>query len=236
MPLAARRMARRGVVGPAPVARTAAVVGTAAVVSHGVARRSDRRDDRRATDADRGSPDVTPLITRSEETVGPFETSGHVRKVTGVSGSAYVIEYDGTFTFPVSAAQLWATMIEVDRFSSWWGWLHEFSVEGNGVAHGTVLHGVVEPPLPYRMRLDVVVDECVPERRITALVHGDLEGTARITLHGNDAERSAHATWTIEMMQRPMRLAARVAPPLLRWGHDRVVDATVDTFRHQLLA
>ena len=38
--------ARRGVVG-APVARTAAVVGTAAVVAHGVNRRSDRREDRR---------------------------------------------------------------------------------------------------------------------------------------------------------------------------------------------
>ena len=53
MPLAARRVARRGVVGPAPVARTAAVVGTAAVVSHGVARRSDRRQDRRDDRQDR---------------------------------------------------------------------------------------------------------------------------------------------------------------------------------------
>ena len=46
MPLAARRMARRGVIG-APVARTAAVVGTAAVVSHGIGRRQGRREDRR---------------------------------------------------------------------------------------------------------------------------------------------------------------------------------------------
>jgi hypothetical protein len=47
MPLAARRMARRAVIGPAPVARTAAVVGTAAVVAHGVNRRSNRRQARR---------------------------------------------------------------------------------------------------------------------------------------------------------------------------------------------
>ena len=47
MPLAARRMRRPGVIGPAPVARTAATVGTAAVVAHGVSRRVDRRDDRR---------------------------------------------------------------------------------------------------------------------------------------------------------------------------------------------
>ena len=45
MPMAARRMARRGVIG-APVARTAAVVGTAAVVAHGVNRRQDRRNRR----------------------------------------------------------------------------------------------------------------------------------------------------------------------------------------------
>jgi hypothetical protein len=45
-------MERRGVIG-APVARTAAVVGTAAVVSHGIDRRQDRRDDRRDDREDR---------------------------------------------------------------------------------------------------------------------------------------------------------------------------------------
>ena len=85
------------------------------------------------------------------------------------------------------------------------------------------------------MRLDVVVEECVPERLITALVHGDLEGAAQLTFDGDDGETRAHATWTVEMMQRPMRLAAKIAPPLLRWGHDRVVDATVDGFRRRVL-
>jgi hypothetical protein len=47
MPLAARRMRRSAVIGPAPVARTAATVATVAVVAHGVDRRGDRRDDRR---------------------------------------------------------------------------------------------------------------------------------------------------------------------------------------------
>ena len=52
MPLRPARAMRRGVVG-APVARTAAVVGTAAVAAHGVHRRSDRRDDRRDDRQDR---------------------------------------------------------------------------------------------------------------------------------------------------------------------------------------
>ena len=53
MPLARRRMRRAGVVGRAPVARTAAAVGTVAVVAHGVNRRTDRREDRRDRRQDR---------------------------------------------------------------------------------------------------------------------------------------------------------------------------------------
>ena len=52
MPLRPARAARRGVIG-APVARTAAVVGTTAVVVRGVDRRSDRRRDRRDDRQDR---------------------------------------------------------------------------------------------------------------------------------------------------------------------------------------
>lgn len=151
-----------------------------------------------------------------------------------MSGSACIIEYDGTFMFPAPVAEVWAVMGRIDRFPSWWSWLREFSVEGRGLERGTVLHGVVVPPLPYRMRLDVVLEECVPEQCIAALVHGDLEGAARLTFDGDDAKTRAHATWTVEMMQRPMRLAARIAYPLLRRGHDRVVDATIAGFRKRL--
>jgi hypothetical protein len=152
-----------------------------------------------------------------------------------VPASAYVIEYDHAFAFPVSLATLWTTMCRVDLFSSWWGWLHGFSFEGTPLEAGTVLHGVVAPPVPYRMHLDVMLDECVPERRITASVHGDLEGVAGLLFDGDDVESRAQASWTLEMMQRPMRLAALVTPHILRWGHDRVVDATVDGFRRHLV-
>lgn len=46
MPIGIRRVGRVGMIG-APVVRTAAVVGTAKVVSNGVDRRQDRREDRR---------------------------------------------------------------------------------------------------------------------------------------------------------------------------------------------
>jgi uncharacterized protein YndB with AHSA1/START domain len=155
--------------------------------------------------------------------------------VAHVPGSVYVMEYEGTFTFPVSRARLWETLLEFDQFTSWWSWLQDFRVEGAGLERGAVLHGVVAPPVPYRMRIDVVLQDCIAEQRIDALVHGDLEGPATLTFEGDGTESRAHAAWTLEMTQRPMRIAARVAHPLLQWGHDRVVDATVDGLRRQLV-
>ena len=57
MPLARGRRGRRGVIG-GPVTRTAAVVGTAAVVKHGHDRRDDRRGDRREDRRDDRGPGI----------------------------------------------------------------------------------------------------------------------------------------------------------------------------------
>ncbi len=148
--------------------------------------------------------------------------------------SDYVIEYDRTFTFSVPVEQLWTTMTRVECYPTWWSWLREFSVDGVALEPGSELHGVVVPPLPYRIRLDIVLDESVPHRFIGAFVHGDLEGTAQLNFDTDGTTTLVRARWSIEMMQRPMRLAARIGYPLLQWGHDRVVDATVEGFRRNL--
>jgi hypothetical protein len=85
------------------------------------------------------------------------------------------------------------------------------------------------------MRLRIDLDECTRPSRIVAKVHGDLEGDASLVLtpHGNGTQVTA--AWTVEMMQRSMRTAARIAYPLLRWGHDRVVEATVRGFCRNVL-
>ena len=148
--------------------------------------------------------------------------------------SPYVIDYHDHFDLPVPPGAVWASVQDADRFPSWWGWLQEFRIEGSGLVAGAVLHGVVEPPLPYRMRLRVVLHECIPARFVDASVHGDLEGCAQLRLEPRGEGTRASVAWTIEMMQRPMRLAALIGHPRLRWGHDRVVDATIAGFRRHL--
>ena len=151
-----------------------------------------------------------------------------------MAGSPYVIEYRGAFSFPCPPDEVWSAMQRFERFECWWGWLREFRVEGPGLEGGSVFHGVVVPPLPYRLGVRIALLECVRPRRIEAAIHGDLEGAARLVLEPEREGTRASVSSSIEVMQRPLRVAARVAPRVLRWGHDRVVEATVTSFRGHL--
>jgi uncharacterized protein YndB with AHSA1/START domain len=151
-----------------------------------------------------------------------------------VSGTACVIDYRATFDFDAAPPVIWQAIEHSERFEGWWGWLKEFRLEGDGLQEGSVLHGLVVPPVPYRMRLRIELDRCDAPRSIDSTVHGDLEGTAHIEFEPSDRGTRATVCWSIEMTQRPMRLAWRVARPLLVWGHDRVVEATVASFRRHV--
>jgi carbon monoxide dehydrogenase subunit G len=153
-----------------------------------------------------------------------------------VPRSPYVIGYEGSFDFPIPPTELWDELEGVGRFDGFLGWLSDFRVEGEGLRAGTVLSGVITPPLPYRMRLRVELVDCLRPSHVVASVHGDLEGDASLLLQPQGKGTKLTAAWTVEMMQRPMRAAARVAYPVLRWGHDRVVEATVRGFRRNVIA
>lgn len=146
-----------------------------------------------------------------------------------------VIDYRGGFDFDVAPDELWSSIEHSERFEGWWSWLKDFKLEGGSLQSGAILHGVVVPPLPYRMRIDVELVTCRRPTAIDAVVNGDLRGNASLRIRRNGSRGCTTETaWSIEMMQAPMRAASRFAHPLLRWGHDRVVDMTVRSFRQHL--
>jgi uncharacterized protein YndB with AHSA1/START domain len=142
--------------------------------------------------------------------------------------------YRREYEFSISPAELWDVIEEVDQFETWWPWLEEFRLEGGSLEKGAVLHGVIAPPVPYRMRVRIELTRCEPPHSIEALIHGDLEGEASLEIRDRGVGSSVDVAWTVEMMQRAMRLADRMAHPLLQWGHDRVVEVTVAGFRRRL--
>jgi hypothetical protein len=144
-----------------------------------------------------------------------------------VQGSPYVIDYRGAFDFELGPEAMWDGLEQTERFEAWWGWLHEFRLEGGALESGSVLRGVVSPPVPYEMRIRVVLDRCRKPVQIDAHIEGDLEGSAGLRLEPRGDGSRAVVWWKVEMKQRPMRIAARLAPSLMRWGHDRVVEMTL---------
>ncbi|MGI8491515.1 MAG: SRPBCC family protein [Acidimicrobiales bacterium] len=145
-----------------------------------------------------------------------------------------VIAYRRQFAFAIPPTKIWEAIERVERFEGWWSWLEEFRLDGGELREGAVLHGVVAPPLPYRMRVDVELTRCERPALIDSIVRGDLEGEAALRIRPDGAGSQVEVAWTIEMMQRPMRVASRVAHPLLKWGHDRVVELTVAGFRRHV--
>jgi hypothetical protein len=96
-------------------------------------------------------------------------------------------------------------------------------------------HGTVIPPIPYRLRLDVRLQQCDRPRLIEAAIDGDVRGQAALRLDAAGGGTRAQVAWSLRMHSAPLRVAARVAYPLMRWGHDGVVDMAVAGFRQRAL-
>ena len=148
--------------------------------------------------------------------------------------AAAVFTHCGEYAFDLTPDRLWEQMEELDQFERWWPWLTEFRLEGDGLEEGAVLRGVVTPPLPYRMRLAVVLGRCDRPAAIDATVGGDLTGEARLRIRRDGAGCLVDMAWTVEAHQPVMRAAARLGRPVLQWGHDRVVEVTVAGFRRRM--
>lgn len=140
----------------------------------------------------------------------------------------------GSYDFPLPPEQLWADVERFDRFEQWWGWLRGLRVEGSGLRDGTILRGVIVPPVPYRIAVHVELHGCRRPRRVDADVRGGLHGPARLRIHPSGSGSRVLIGWHFEMRQAAMRAAARVGYPLLRWGHDRVLDRAVAGYRRHL--
>jgi hypothetical protein len=147
-----------------------------------------------------------------------------------------VITYLRDHRFDLAPEVLWERIGDFGSFESWWPWLTDLQVEGVGLTQGTILYGVVTPPLPYRMELRIAFTNVRRPRSIDAAISGDLVGDAHLELRTDGDMTCVQVSWSMEMLQPAMKLANRFARPLLVWGHDRVVDMTVAGFRRGIAA
>ncbi|MFL6206117.1 MAG: SRPBCC family protein [Acidimicrobiales bacterium] len=140
---------------------------------------------------------------------------------------------DQRHRFDVAPDQLWAAMVRVDDFRRWWPWLRRF--DASGVERGDVWRATVQPPLPYRVRFDLLLTDVEAPRCISVDVTGDVEGSARLEVHDDGGGSELHFTSDLTPTSRVLRAVTRVAPPVARFGHEWVLDTGLEQFRSRAL-
>jgi hypothetical protein len=125
--------------------------------------------------------------------------------------SPYVILYRGAFSFPLSPCDMWNELERPDRLARGRRWVEVRQVDPRGLQPGAALLCVVEPPLPYRMSLEVVVVEASRCEFVEVEIHGDLEGHAELRPDDVVVARFVWAT-----RSSTTRLPKKSVPPMSR--------------------
>lgn len=145
-----------------------------------------------------------------------------------------LVPHASTHRFGVPLERLWDAVNDVRRFPAWWSWLRDFETNGDELRPGLIMRAQVVPPVPYTMQVTVEIERATPMQLIRADVRGDLVGPACLGLREAADGSEITVRWEVEMRRPAMRAAARVARPMLVWGKDRVVAATIRRFREEL--
>jgi len=142
--------------------------------------------------------------------------------------------FDRSWPFEVPRDELWSRLSDTSSFSTWWPWLRAF--DAVPIEEGASTQCVIGPPLPYVLKVDLVVARVVEGESVDVAVDGDLRGPARLALADGDGGATARLHWTLEVQRPMLRRAAMVGRPILQWGHDWVVSNGVEQFRATLAA
>lgn len=141
---------------------------------------------------------------------------------------------DRRYRFAVPPTRLWSVATSVERYRDWWPWLRGFDADGFGP--GQQWTCTVQPPLPYVVRFDVVIGEVRPTELVRASLTGDIVGSADLEIRPVGVGCEARLVSRLAPGNGFLRLAARVARPVVRFGHDWVLDSGARQFSERALS
>ena len=148
------------------------------------------------------------------------------------------IRSDRRHRFDVDRDALWEAIASPADFARWWPWLRRF--DGERLAAGERWDCTVQPPLPYTLRFALEIDDVVPGELVTARVSGDLRGSARLEVRDLSGPQGPRSEIRLRSQLAPtnpvLRTFASVARPVVRFGHDWVLDTGVQQFRSRGLS
>lgn len=124
---------------------------------------------------------------------------------------------------PIEA--VWEAIYHGERWPSWWpGVERVVTLEaGDENGRGSVKRYTWKSALPYRLTLDMRTVKVERPTTLEAVASGELEGTGRWTLSGDQTATTVRYEWRVRTTERWMNLLAPLARPLFEWNHHVVM-------------
>ena len=143
------------------------------------------------------------------------------------------IRSDRRHPLPAAPEVVWASLVRLDAYRSWWPWLRH--LDADALEPGATWAAVVQPPSPYRLRFDLHLGTVEAPRLVTAEVTGDITGSARLEISATAAGSELHLVSVLAPANAVLRAVALVARPVARFGHEWVLDTGLRQFRDRAL-
>ncbi|MGI8936667.1 MAG: SRPBCC family protein [Iamia sp.] len=143
------------------------------------------------------------------------------------------VRSDRRWSFPATPERFWDVVASVDEYPTWWPWLRRF--EADALATGARWKCTVSPPLPYRIRFDLRMEEVDRPWLARVSVTGDIRGSARMDVTPVDGGCQVRLRSDLVPAHPSLRVASAVTRPMIRWGHDWVLDTGVRQLRSRAL-
>jgi hypothetical protein len=143
------------------------------------------------------------------------------------------VRSDRRWEFDVDPPTLWAALSDISSYRRWWPWLA--GLDADAFAEGERWRCTVQPPLPYQLRFGVHLDVVEAPTTAAATIDGDITGTATITVTAVDAGSEIRLVSSLAPANPFLRGVARFAAPVVRLGHDWVLDTGARQFRSRAL-
>ena len=138
------------------------------------------------------------------------------------------VRSDRRWRFAAEPPELWAAMTDIGSYRTWWPWLAR--LEAGAFEVGERWECTVQPPLPYTLRFTIQLDAVVPCEAASATVAGDIEGSAALTVWPVDGGSEVRLESVLAPANPFLRGVARFARPVVRLGHDWVLDTGAAQF------
>lgn len=130
---------------------------------------------------------------------------------------------DRSWRFDAPRVDLWERLSDVEQYHRWWPWLRRFDPD-RGFTVDSRWSCEVAPPLPYVVRFAVALERVEPGACASATIRGDIRGSAELTVDDDGDGSVARLRSELSPANPLLRRVAWLAPPIVQWGHDWVLD------------